>query len=160
MFFFQRTWCVPEKERNTFQAEVTANNDLCRRPTASASPTDVDAALLLEQEVGDVSAVQLQAVLDVSAGPLRRVPNLRIISGEGQLEVAQGAAGGEALQLLSGRESGRRAETVAIDPTPQTQSPQTCNSIKPRKSEGSIREELSSFSSSSSKCVFRRAVVR
>lgn len=82
----------------------------------SASPADVDAALLSEQEVGDASAVQLQALLDVSAGPLRPSPNLRIIPGEGQLEVAQGAAGDEALQLLPGQ-SGRRAETVAIHPS-------------------------------------------
>lgn len=70
---------------------------------ASVSPADVDASLLFEQDVGDVSAVELQLVLNISAGPVRPIPILRIISGEGQLEVAQGAAGDEALQLLPGQ---------------------------------------------------------
>lgn len=77
---------VPRK--NIFQAEITASNDSCCRPSASVLPTDVDAPLLFEQDVGDLSAVELQVVLNVSplgrgaAGLVRSLLLLWIISGE------------------------------------------------------------------------------
>lgn len=67
------------------------------------SPTDVDAALLFEQDVGDLSAVELQVVLNVSAPGAGLLLLLRNLSGERQPEVAQSAAGDEALQLLPGQ---------------------------------------------------------
>lgn len=98
--FIDNKTCVPGREWNTFQAAITTNNDGCCRAPASVSPADVDAPLLLEQDVGDVVALELQVVLDVSARPVRSV---LMVSGEGQLEVAQDAAGDEALQLLPGQ---------------------------------------------------------
>lgn len=67
------------------------------------SPTDVDAALLFEQDVGDLSAVELQLVLNVSAPGAGLLLLLLLLSGERQPEVAQSAAGDEALQLLPGQ---------------------------------------------------------
>lgn len=64
------------------------------------SPTDVDAALLFEQDVGDLAAVELQVVLNVSAPGAGL---LLLLSGERQQEVAQSTAGDEALQLLPGQ---------------------------------------------------------
>ncbi len=67
----------------------------------SVVPAHIDEAVLFEQDVSDVSAVQQQVVLDVSwrAGGLLPL----VVSGETHLEVAQSTAGHKALQLLSER---------------------------------------------------------
>lgn len=67
----------------------------------SLLPTDVEATVLFEQDVGDALAVTQQVVLDVSALWFR-ADVLRDVSGETNLEVAQSTAGHKALQLLSG----------------------------------------------------------
>lgn len=78
-------------------------NGVERKP----SPTDVDAAIPSQQDVGDIPAMAQQSMLDVSArrrgaSVLRRGS----ISGEANLEVVQGPTGHKALQLLSGNTSG------------------------------------------------------
>lgn len=70
---------------------------------ASVLPADVDGAVLFEQDVSDLLAVEQQVVLDVlclGVGGLLRLL-LRVVSGETHLEVAQSTAGHKALQLLS-----------------------------------------------------------
>lgn len=67
----------------------------------SLLPTDVEATIVFEQDVGDALAVTQQVVLDVSALWFR-ADVLRDVSGETNLEVAQSTAGHKALQLLSG----------------------------------------------------------
>lgn len=67
----------------------------------SLLPTDVEATVLFEQDVGDALAVTQQVVLDVSALWFR-ADVLRDVSGETNLEVAQSTVGHKALQLLSG----------------------------------------------------------
>lgn len=87
------------------------------RADASVLPADVDAALLSEQDVGHLSAVQLQVVLHVpargAAALLRPLPLRRVVPGERHLEVAQDAAGDEALQLLPGRGWKKRGRNLA-----------------------------------------------
>lgn len=71
-----------------FSSRDNGRNDSCCRPSASVLPTDIDAPLLFEQDVGDLSAVELQVVLNVSpsgrgaAGLVRSLLLLWIISGE------------------------------------------------------------------------------
>lgn len=82
----------------------------------SILPTDIETTAPLQQNVRDVLAVELHAVLDVSAGcygvggPPRLPLLLLRVSGEADLEVAQCTTGHKALQLLSGQK-GRNADT-------------------------------------------------
>lgn len=71
------------------------------------SPADIDAAILSQQDVGDVPATAQQGMLDVSARRLwARVLWLGSISGETNLQVVQSTTGHEALQLLPENTSG------------------------------------------------------
>ena len=73
----------------------------------SVLPTNIEATVLFEQDIGNLRAVPQQVVLDISGpscwgGGLLRLL-LLVISGETHLEVTQGTAGHKALQLLSGK---------------------------------------------------------